>query len=203
MDDFPILQFLLLHVGRLRGPRLEPQVGPCLLLLLAARGWAGGRMVPGLERQPRSLAADGRAHLCRPLWLFHVSLKCGSQPLSSPEPPPRGHPSGPLLAGTSLWAQVKMGPNHKRCTSLLDLTASSLVPLLFPLGGGQGSGVRGRPGYQAHVPLVHCRAGMSIESVMPSSHLILCRHLLLLPPIPPSSRVFSSESTLLMRWPKY
>ena len=43
----------------------------------------------------------------------------------------------------------------------------------------------------------------SIESVMPSSHLILCCPLLLLPPIPPSIRVFSSESTLRMRWPKY
>ena len=43
----------------------------------------------------------------------------------------------------------------------------------------------------------------SIESLMPSSHLILCRPLLLLPPIPPSIRVFSNESTLLMRWPKY
>ena len=43
----------------------------------------------------------------------------------------------------------------------------------------------------------------SIESVMPSSHLILCRPLLILPPIPPSIRVFSSESTLHMRWPKY
>ena len=42
---------------------------------------------------------------------------------------------------------------------------------------------------------------MSIESVMPSNHLILCRPLLLLPPIPPSIRVFSSESTLHMRWP--
>ena len=38
---------------------------------------------------------------------------------------------------------------------------------------------------------------------MPSSHLILCRYLLLLPPIPPNIRVFSSESTLRMRWPKY
>ena len=44
---------------------------------------------------------------------------------------------------------------------------------------------------------------MSIESVMPSSHLILCRPLLLLPPIPPSVRVFSNESTPRMRWPKY
>ena len=44
---------------------------------------------------------------------------------------------------------------------------------------------------------------MSIESVMPSSHLILCRPLLLLPRIPPSIRVFSNESTFCMRWPKY
>jgi len=44
---------------------------------------------------------------------------------------------------------------------------------------------------------------MCIKSVMPSSHLILCRPLLLLPPIPPSIRVFSNESTLRMRWPKY
>ena len=44
---------------------------------------------------------------------------------------------------------------------------------------------------------------MSIELVMPSSHLILCRPLLLLPPISPSIRVFSNESTLRMRWPEY
>ena len=42
-----------------------------------------------------------------------------------------------------------------------------------------------------------------IESVMPSGHLILCCPLLLLPPIPPSIRVFSNESTFRMRWPKY
>ena len=44
---------------------------------------------------------------------------------------------------------------------------------------------------------------MSIELMMPSSHLILCHPLLLQPPIPPSIRVFSNESTLPMRWPKY
>ena len=44
---------------------------------------------------------------------------------------------------------------------------------------------------------------MSIESVMPSSHLILCHPLLILPPVPPSIRVFSNESALCMRWPKY
>ena len=44
---------------------------------------------------------------------------------------------------------------------------------------------------------------MSLELVMPSSHLILCHSLLLLPPIPPSIRVFCNESPLHMRWPKY
>ena len=44
---------------------------------------------------------------------------------------------------------------------------------------------------------------MCIESLMPSSHLILCRPLLLLPPIPPSIRVFSNKSTVHMRWPKF
>ena len=43
----------------------------------------------------------------------------------------------------------------------------------------------------------------SNQSVMPNSHLILCRPLLLLPPIPPSIRLFATESTLRMRWPKY
>ena len=59
---------------------------------------------------------------------------------------------------------------------------------------------------QASLSITNSRSSlrvMSIESVMPSSHLILCRPLLLLPPIPPSIRVFSSESTLHMRWLKY
>ena len=59
---------------------------------------------------------------------------------------------------------------------------------------------------QASLSITNSRSSlrlMSIESVMPSSHLILCRPLFLLPPIPPSIRVFSNESTLWMRWPKY
>ena len=59
---------------------------------------------------------------------------------------------------------------------------------------------------QASLTIINSRSLlklMSIESVMPSSHLILCCPLLLLPQIPPSIRLFSSESTLLMRWPKY
>ena len=58
-----------------------------------------------------------------------------------------------------------------------------------------------RPPCPSPTPGVHSNS--SIESVMPSSHLILCRPLLLLPPIPLSIRVFSNESTLHMRWPKY
>ena len=60
-----------------------------------------------------------------------------------------------------------------------------------------------RPPCPSPTPRVHGLKLMSIESVMPSSHLILCCPLLLLPPIPPSIRVFSNESTLHMRWPKY
>ena len=59
-----------------------------------------------------------------------------------------------------------------------------------------------RPPCPSPTPGVHSRVA-SIESVMPSSHLILSRPLLLLPPIPPSIQVFSNESTVRMRWPKY
>ena len=59
---------------------------------------------------------------------------------------------------------------------------------------------------QASLCITNSRSSLrltSIKSVIPSSHLILCRSLLLLPLIPPSIRVFSNESTLRMRWPKY
>ena len=60
--------------------------------------------------------------------------------------------------------------------------------------------------HQASLSITNSQSSLkltSIESVMPSCHLILCRPLFLLPPVPPSIRVFSSESTLRMRWPKY
>ena len=62
---------------------------------------------------------------------------------------------------------------------------------------------RSTPGLPVHHQLPEFTRLTSIESVMPSSHLILCLPLLLLPPVPPSIRVFSNESTLHMRWPKY
>ena len=60
--------------------------------------------------------------------------------------------------------------------------------------------------HQASLSITNSRSSLrltSIKSVMPSSHLILCRPFLLLPLIPPSIRIFSNESTLHMRWPKY
>ena len=60
--------------------------------------------------------------------------------------------------------------------------------------------------HQASLSITNSRSSLrltSIKSVMPSSHRILCRLLLLLPSIPPSIRVFSNESTLHIRWPKY
>ena len=68
---------------------------------------------------------------------------------------------------------------------------------------------RSTPGLAVHHQLLEFtqnhihRVGDAIELVKPSSHLILCRPLLLLPPIPPSITVFSNESTPRMRWPKY
>ena len=59
------------------------------------------------------------------------------------------------------------------------------------------------PGLPVHHQVLDFTQTMSIESVMPSSHLILCHPLLLLPPTPPSISVFSNESALRIRWPKY
>ena len=62
---------------------------------------------------------------------------------------------------------------------------------------------RSTPGLPVHHQLQSLLKPLSMESVMPSNYLVLCRPLLLLPPIPPSIRVFSNESTLRVRWPKY
>ena len=75
--------------------------------------------------------------------------------------------------------------------------AQSCLTLCVPMN-------RNTPGLPVHHQLPEFILKLvSIKLVMPSSHLILCRPLLLLPPIPPSIRVFPNESTLRMRWPKY
>ena len=76
------------------------------------------------------------------------------------------------------------------------LVAQSCMTLCNPMN-------HSTPGLCVHHQLPEFTQTMCIESVMPPSHLILCRPLILLPPIPPSITVFSNESTLCMRWPKY
>ena len=83
------------------------------------------------------------------------------------------------------WQQVQFRSVAQSCPTLCD-----------PMN-------RSTPGLPVHHHSWSSLKLTSIESVMPSSHLILCRPLFLLPPIPPSIRVFCNESTLLMRWPKY
>ena len=94
------------------------------------------------------------------------------------------------------WAQA----DHRRCDSLPSLQFSSVTQSCLTLCDPMNCSTPGLPVHhqlpeftQTHVH----RVGDA------SSHLILCRPLLLLPPIPPSIRVFSNESTLHMRWPKY
>ena len=100
------------------------------------------------------------------------------------------------------WTEYKLceGRNHAylgySCMSL-SFQFSSVAQSLFATPWTAA--------YQASLSITNSRSSpklMCIELVMPSSHLILCRPLLLLPPIPPSIRVFSNESTLHMRWPK-
>ena len=82
-----------------------------------------------------------------------------------------------------------------RCLSSVQFSRSVVSDSLRP-----HESQHARPPRPSPTPGVQLRLTF-IESVMPSSHLILCRPLLLLPPIPPSIRVFSNESTLRMRWP--
>ena len=84
----------------------------------------------------------------------------------------------------------------KRLKGLFSSVAQSCLTLCDPMN-------QSTPGL---LSITNSRSSLrltSFGSVMPSSHLIFCRPLLLLPPIPPSIRVFSNESTLSMRWPKY
>ena len=113
-----------------------------------------------------------------------------------------------LLSNNVLYSKnfffYNLGSNPKSYTSLnclfsLSSVAQSCLTLCDPMNSMDTA-------RQASLSITNSRSSlklMSIESVIPSSHLILCRPLLLLPPIPPSIRVFSNESTLRMRWPKY
>ena len=97
-----------------------------------------------------------------------------------------------------MWSLSGRGTKHvhPELTVQFSSVAQSCPTLCDPMN-------RSTPGLPVHHQLRSSLRLTSIESVMPFSHLILCHPLLLLPPIPPSIRVFSKESTLRMRWPKY
>ena len=105
-------------------------------------------------------------------------------------------------ASNNKWAQRELLESDKHMVTRLLLQFSSVQSLSrVRLLATPWIAAR-----QASLSITNTRSllkPMSIESVMPSSHLILCRPLLLPPPILPSIRVFSSESTLHMWWPKY
>ena len=108
---------------------------------------------------------------------------------------------------TSIWWYLEMRPLEKKFTKGHDggafMMAFSSVQSLSCVQLFVTPWIAAR---QASLSITISRSSLrltSIESVMPSSHLILCHPILLLAPIPPSIRVFSSESTLHMRWPKY
>ena len=97
---------------------------------------------------------------------------------------------------------VKMANKQmKKCPTSLIIQFSSVAQSYLTHASNPMN--HSTPGLPVHHQLPDSPKLMSIESVMPSSHLILCHSLLLLPPIPPSIRVFSNESTIRMRWPKY
>ena len=90
-----------------------------------------------------------------------------------------------------------MNKYHHVSVQLSSVQSLSRVRLLAP-----HESQHSRPPCPSPTPRVSPKS-MSIELVMPSSHIILCHPLLLLPPIPSSIRVFANESTLRTRWPKY
>ena len=111
------------------------------------------------------------------------------------------------LAIRTSWSEPQSAPSlaFTDCIQLLHVwlqeyqfssVAQSCLTLCDPMN-------HSTPGLPVHHQLPEFTQLMSIESVMPSSHFILCHSLLLLPPVPPSIRVFSNESTLRMRCPKY
>ena len=122
-----------------------------------------------------------------------------------------------LTSGTSAWTTMCLPvycalfhvPNRSTraqksvCWRILSWSVLSSVQLLSHVRLFATPWIAAR---QASLSLTNSQSSLrltSIESVIPSSHLILCHPLLLLPPIPPRIRVFSNESTLRMRWPKY
>ena len=111
----------------------------------------------------------------------------------------------PLLAGG--WGQRRPASLSARGSSVAFLQQPPHSgSVQFSCSVMSDSGIPWTAAFQASLSITNCRSLlklMSMKSVMPSNHLILCHPLLLLPSIFPSIRVFSSESVLRIRWPKY
>ena len=105
-------------------------------------------------------------------------------------------PTQGLNPGLLYCRQILYHLSHKVSTVQFSSVTQSCPTLCDPMNCSM-------PGLLVHHQLPEFTQTQSIESVMPSSHLIRCHLLLLLPSIPPNIRVFSNESTLPMRWPKY
>ena len=97
---------------------------------------------------------------------------------------------------TKVFREIKHSKNARECSVQFSSVAQLCPTLCHPMN-------RSMPGLPVRHQLPRPPKPMSIVSVMPSSHLILCRPLLLLPPIFPSIKVFSNKSALCIRWPKY
>ena len=97
---------------------------------------------------------------------------------------------------SQMWSKLTPEKGENKDRPVFSSVAQSCPTLCDPMN-------HSTPGLQSITNSRSPPRSMSIESVMPSNHLILCRPLLLLPPIPPSIRVFSNESALCVRWPKY
>ena len=119
------------------------------------------------------------------MWYIHTMMYCSAMEKNKVDLPNMNE------CQTHIWAKET---RHTQNSSVQSLSRVRLfaTPWITAL--------------QASLSITNSQSSLkltSIESVMPPSHLILSRPLLLLPPIPPSIRVFSNESTLRMRWPKY
>ena len=119
------------------------------------------------------------------LSLFGLSFFSTRSPLYAPSPFSSLPNSVNLFVCSRLWKILQFSSVAQSCPTLCNPMNHSM------------------PGFPVHHHLPEFTQLTSIESVMPSTHLILCHPLLLLPPIPPSIRVFSNESTLRMRWATY
>ena len=145
------------------------------------------------------------------VWFFRVNLVCmeSLEPTSKPISEPRWAPDWQIIWVICQFYGLSSGIKTSNATPYKGL---SLFALAIPFSSVQSlSRVRlfvtpWTAAHQVSLSITNSQSPpkpMSIEFMMPSNHLILCRPLLLLPSIFPSIRVFSNESVLCIRWPKF